>query len=59
VCAESNAYSNGDAYRYTKTYTYTADCADAETASYAAASALRPAFNARFLRGLAMIRESP
>jgi hypothetical protein len=42
-----NAYCNGDAYRYTETYTYTTDCADAETTSHAAASPLRPAFNAR------------
>jgi hypothetical protein len=50
-----DANGNGDAYRYTETFTYTADCADAETASHATASAVRRGFNGIvFLRGLAM-----
>ena len=55
--ANTYAYCNGNA---TATATPTATrgaevYADTAAASHAAASALRPAFNGRFLRGLAMI----
>jgi hypothetical protein len=50
-----NAYCNADAYCNRGAEIY----ADTKAASHTAASALGPAFNGRFLRGLAITRESP
>jgi len=49
----SNAYCYGNAYCYSPAEVYV--YADAKTAWHAAASALRLAFNDRFLRGLASL----
>ena len=53
------AYAHGNCYSYAKADAYAAGPAYAKAASDAAASALRLAFNGRFLWGLAIIRESP
>ena len=50
-----NAYCNGDAYCYRGAEVY----ADTQAASHTAASAVRPAFNGRFLRGLAINSRVP
>ena len=59
--ANPDSNRNGDANYYTdaETYTYTEGSTNTSDASDSAASALRPVVNGRFLRGLAITRESP